>query len=181
VTLRLLALSGSVRRDSTNTALLRAAAEAAPAGVEVVVYTGLGTLPIFNADHTEALPPAAAALRAALAACDGLLISSPEYIHGVPGGLKNALDWIVGWGEFAGKPVALWRASEYGEYARAALDEILVTMAAAVVPEAGLTLHLRGKKPAEMAPLLATAHTRATLRRSLEAFTRAIVDRRSVA
>lgn len=177
MTLRILALSGSVRRDSTNTALLRAAASAAPEGVQVELYAGLSALPIFNADYTEALPPEARALRAALAAADGLLVSSPEYAHGVPGGLKNALDWIVGWGELSGKPVALWQASVYGEHAKASIAEILTTMAMQIVPEAALTLHLRGKKPAEMAPLLAAAETRETLRGSLAAFARGIEAR----
>jgi len=171
---RLLAISGSVRAASTNTALLRAAAKAAPEGVTVTLYEGLGKLPIFNPDHTEALPPAVAELRRLALSCDGLLISSPEYAHGVPGGLKNALDWIVGWGEIANKPVALFNTSPYGEHAKAALAEILVTMSLCIVPEAGLTVHLRGSKPEEAAPKLATPEVRESLHRALTAFARAI-------
>ncbi len=62
----------------------------------------------------------------------------------MPGGIKNALDWIVGWGEVADRPVALFNTSEYGEHAKAALAEILVTMSLHIVPEAALTIHLRG-------------------------------------
>jgi NAD(P)H-dependent FMN reductase len=168
--MRILAVSGSIRADSTNTALLRAAKAAAPEDVELVIYEGMGALPIFSADHTDPLPSGPAALRATLAACDGLLISAPEYAHGVPGGLKNLLDWVVGWGELADTPVALWHASVYGEHAKASLAEILKTMSMRLVPEAELTLHLRGKKPTEMAPILADPANRETLRNALTTF-----------
>ncbi|HEX2667238.1 MAG TPA: NADPH-dependent FMN reductase [Gammaproteobacteria bacterium] len=167
---KIFAISGSVRRESTNSALLRAAREAAPQGVELLLHEGMGALPIFSPDHTDPLPPGPAALRQALAACDGLLISAPEYAHGVPGGLKNLLDWVVGWGELAETPVALWHASVYGEHAKASLGEILKTMSMRLVPEAALTLHLRGKKPPEMAPILADAGTRKTLHDTLTVF-----------
>lgn len=172
--IRILAISGSVRTASTNTALLRAAVKAAPEGVAVTLYEGLGTLPVFNPDHTEHLPPAAAELRRQVLGCDGLLISSPEYAHGVPGGMKNALDWIVGWGEVAFKPVALFNTSPYGEHAKAALEEILVTMSLRIIPEAALTVHLRGSKPEEAAPRLAMAEVKQCLTQALANFASAI-------
>ncbi len=179
--MKILAISGSVRAASTNTALLRAAAKAAPEGVTVTLYASLGALPIFNPDHTETLPPAAAELRRLTLACDGIVISSPEYAHGVPGGMKNALDWMVGWGELAYKPVALYNTSPYGEHAKAALAEILVTMSLRIVPEAAFTLHLRGSKPEEAAPKLATAEAQADLRHAIAAFANAIrVQQRTI-
>ena len=147
----------------------------------MTLYEDLGKLPIFNPDHTEALPPVVAELRRLALACDGLLISSHEYAHGVPGGMKNALDWMVGWGELAYKPVALFNTSPYGEHARAALAEILVTMSLHIVPEAALTLHLRGSKPEEAIPKLATAEVQASLRRALETFAGAISVRQAAA
>lgn len=171
---KILALSGSVRRDSTNTALLRAAIQAAPQDVALALYEGMGALPIFSPDHTDPLPTGPAALRKALLGCDGILISAPEYAHGVPGGLKNLLDWVVGWGELAETPVALWHASVYGDHAKAALAEILKTMSMRIVPEAALTLHLRGKKPAEMAPILADPATHKILQDALAIFAGAI-------
>ena len=168
--IRILAISGSVRAASTNTALLRAAAKAAPEDVAVTLYEDLGALPVFNPDLTEKLPLAAAELRRLALACDGLLISSPEYAHGVPGGMKNALDWMVGWGELAYRPVALYNTSPYGEHAKAALAEILVTMSLHIVPEAALTVHLRGSKPEEAAPKLATPEVQEALRRALVTF-----------
>ena len=147
----------------------------------MTLYEGLGALPIFNPDHTEPLPPAAAELRRLTLACDGLLISSPEYAHGVPGGMKNALDWMVGWGELAFKPVALFNTSPYGEHARAALAEILVTMSLRIVPEAAFTLHLRGSKPEEAGPKLVTVEVQASLRHALTTFADAIrVQQRTI-
>jgi len=167
---KILALSGSVRRDSTNSALLRAASEAAPQDVAFMLYEGMVALPIFSPDHTDPLPPGPAALREALQACDGVLISAPEYAHGVPGGLKNLLDWVVGWGELAETPVALWQASVYGDHAKAALAEILKTMSMRIVPEAALTMHLRGKKPSEMEPILCLPETQLALQQALITF-----------
>lgn len=175
--MRILAISGSVRADSTNSALLRAALQAAPQDVTLTLYEGMGALPIFNPDQTDPLPAGPAALRQALLDCDGLLISAPEYAHGVPGGLKNLLDWVVGWGELAETPVALWHASVYGDHAKVALAEILKTMSMRIVPEATLTLHLRGKKPPEMAPILADVTTRKMLHDTLAVFAGAVLAR----
>ncbi len=88
-----LALSGSLRRDSVNTLLLRIAQEQAPDGVDVVLYSGLADVPAFNEDDEAAPGPAVIALREAISSADGLLLSTPEYNFGVPGALKNALDW----------------------------------------------------------------------------------------
>jgi chromate reductase, NAD(P)H dehydrogenase (quinone) len=149
--------------------------------VEITLYEGLGHLPLFTPDLTEALPTAAAELRARLAQADGLLIASPEYAHGVPGGIKNALDWIVGWGEVAERPVALFDTSEYGEHAKAALAEILKTMSLHIVLEAALTIHLRGKQPDEARRVLALPANVSALRHALEAFVRVIRVNRGAA
>src|SRR5262249_34560586 len=89
---RILAISGSLRSASSNTALVNAALRVAPVGVEISVFHGLADIPPFNPDLDNDDPPAAVVgLRAALHACDAILISSPEYAHGVSGVLKNAL------------------------------------------------------------------------------------------
>jgi chromate reductase, NAD(P)H dehydrogenase (quinone) len=118
--MRILTISGSLRGASHNTALLRAAAELAPAGVEVVPYDGLDRLPHFNEDHESAPAPDVAELREAIAASDLVLISTPEYNGSVPGHLKTAVDWAsrpLGPGSALwGKPVAVIGASvtDYG-------------------------------------------------------------------
>jgi chromate reductase, NAD(P)H dehydrogenase (quinone) len=119
--MRVLAISGSLRAASHNTALLRAAAELAPDGVEVELYEGLDRLPPYNEDHDTEDPPALVAdLREQIAGADALLISTPEYNGTVPGQLKHAVDWAsrpYGQGSSLwGKPVAVIGASvtDYG-------------------------------------------------------------------
>ena len=142
---RILAISGSLRHASSNSALVEAVRRLAPASVEVSVYRGLADLPHFNPDLDSDRPfEAVAELRAQLHACDAVLISSPEYAHGVPGVLKNALDWVVGSGEFVDKPVALINASARATHAWASLVETLTVMSARVVEEASITVPLAG-------------------------------------
>jgi NAD(P)H-dependent FMN reductase len=136
----IIGISGSLRKHSSNAALLRAAARVAPAGMQLTMYDGLGLLPHFNPDLDEqgaVPPPEVAELRRLLIDADAVLISSPEYAHGVPGSLKNLLDWLVSTGELVGKRVALLNASPVGgAYAQTALLETLRTMNWNVVDEA---------------------------------------------
>ena len=144
--MRLLAISGSLRAGSSNTALLEAARLVAPPGIEVSMYEGLAELPPFNPDldtiEGDRLPPPVAALRARIGHTDGILICSPEYAHGIPGALKNALDWLVGSVEFPFKPVALLKANAHSVHAQAQLVEVLTTMNARIVQEASVTIVL---------------------------------------
>ena len=105
--MRVLAISGSLRSASSNTAALQAAAILAPGGTQIILYRGLGNLPHFNPDlDTDDPPEAVRALRQEVGLGQGLLISSPEYAPGVSGCLKNALDWLVSSFEFPGEPIA---------------------------------------------------------------------------
>lgn len=111
------------------------------------IYRGLAELPAFNPDlDDESVPEAVTAFRAVLQACDGVLISSPEYAHGVPGVLKNALDWVVGSGELVDKPIALVNASRRATHAWASLAETLAVMTAHVIPGASITVSLDGRR-----------------------------------
>ena len=126
-TLTLLAISGSLRSRSTSSATLRAAAAAAPSGVQVDVYGGLRELPHFDPD-LEAEPPAAViSFHEALEESAGMLLCVPEYAHGIPGAFKNALDWTVGRGSLYRKPVTVIKTSPPGRgaHARAALERVL--------------------------------------------------------
>jgi NAD(P)H-dependent FMN reductase len=139
-TARILLVSGSTRGGSTNTALLRTAAAAPPAGVEAALYEGMTDLQHFNPDDDiDPVPPAVADLRARIAAADAVLFCTPEYAGALPGTFKNLLDWTVGGPEMYGKPVAWVNAS--GSPTRAAkahdsLETVLRTIHADVVPPA---------------------------------------------
>jgi chromate reductase len=91
--MRILGISGSLRRGSHNRRLLRAAGDALPPGADFVEWEGLGELPIFNEDLEDAPPAAVLDFFEAVEAADALLIATPEYNASVPGGLKNAIDW----------------------------------------------------------------------------------------
>ncbi|MGZ5199294.1 MAG: NADPH-dependent FMN reductase [Telluria sp.] len=144
--LSILAVSGSLRAASYNTAALRVLAQAAPADVHVQVFDGIGALPLFNPDLDNAPLPAVAAWRQAIDAADAMVIASPEYAHGISGVLKNALDWAVSMPTFPGKPVALLNTSPRAHIAQDALREVLRTMSARLVPEASLAVPLQGSR-----------------------------------
>lgn len=104
---RVLAISGSTRSASSSTALCRTATRCGPDGAVVTAFEGLASLPHFNPDDDhDPLPDAVAALRAAIARADAVLISTPEHAGTLPGSVKNLLDWTVGGTEMTGKPVA---------------------------------------------------------------------------
>jgi chromate reductase len=117
---RLLGISGSLRRGSFNTALLRAAVELAGEGV-VLEAAGIHGIPLYDADleAAQGLPEAVVALKEKVVACDGLLLVSPEYNNGIPGPFKNAIDWLSRPNDdikrvFGDRPVAVIGASPGG-------------------------------------------------------------------
>lgn len=137
--MKVLAIAGSLRTTSSNAALLRAGARLAPAGTEVALYEGLADLPWFSPDlDVDPLPAPIAALRGLITTVDALVISSPEYAHGIPGALKNGLDWLVSATEPLGKPWLLISASPSGApFAHAHLLEVVRTMATHVIDGGG--------------------------------------------
>jgi chromate reductase len=138
--MRLLAISGSLRRDSYNTKLLRAAEELLPPEIEVELWTGLKDVPPYDEeDDVQPAPDAVAALREAIADADAVLISTPEYNSSIPGQLKNALDWVsrpLATNPLRNKPVAVVGASTgaFGAvWAQAELRKVLAAIGARVV------------------------------------------------
>ncbi|RCS30526.1 NAD(P)H-dependent oxidoreductase [Rhodanobacter denitrificans] len=141
---RVLCLAGSLRRDSWNRRLLRAAMAQAPATLQLDVYDALAAVPLFDEDleqHDPAGPAGVQALRAAIAAADGLVIATPEYNHAIPGVLKNALDWLSrespAGDVLPEKPMAVLGASSgpWGtRLAQASLRQVLHTCGALVMP-----------------------------------------------
>ena len=178
--LNVLALCGSLRKDSTNAALLRAAARLARPGADIEIADWLGRLPLFNPDLEDVvaddeLPRAVVALRMAVAAADAIVIASPEYAHGISGTIKNTLDWLVSYPPFIHKPVAVINASPRAHHADDALRETLRTMSAGLVGERSLAVALLGAHMDEAA-MAASPHVAAVVAEALAAL-RAEIER----
>lgn len=172
---RLYAISGSIRAGSTNRALLFALRVLAPSGVEIEICDLIGQLPIFNPDlEGESLPPIVATFFEKVEQSDGLIISCPEYAHGIPGGVKNALDWLVPNPKVPFKPVMLVHASHRGDQALEALRHILQTMSLNVLEDTFFRLSLVGKKDEILSDLLQETETVAMMRKKLDVFLAAI-------
>lgn len=142
--MKVLAISGSLRAASINTALLRAAKRLAPPEVEVALCPVVGELPLFNPDLERQPPSSVMQLQAQVASADALVMASPEYAHGVTGTIKNLLDWLVSFEPFVDKPVAVLNASPRAHHADSALRETLKTMSAVIVESASVTIPLLG-------------------------------------
>jgi chromate reductase len=170
--MRVLGISGSLRRESHNTRLLGAAGRLLPDGVELVPFAALAQIPPYNEDQEHHTPAAVAAFKAAIVDADAVLIATPEYNGSIPGQLKNALDWASrppAQSPLRGKPAAVVGASTslFGAvWAQAELRKVLGTIGARVVdrelpiPQALETLDERGlpRDPAAREQLQATLH-----------------------
>ena len=142
--MRILALCGSQRTASWSAALLRAAKELAPAGVDVELFQDHKRLALFNPELESAPPAEALSLRAAVSAADAIVIASPEYAHGVTGTIKNTLDWLVSHEPFAFKPVAVFNPSYQSYHADEALKETLRMMSADLIADACVRIPVIG-------------------------------------
>jgi chromate reductase, NAD(P)H dehydrogenase (quinone) len=134
-----LGISGSLRSESHNTRLLAATQQLFPAGTELEVFSRLAEIPPYSEDDEDTMPPAVAALKAAIAGADAVLVATPEYNGSIPGQLKNALDWVSrppAGSPLRGKPAAVIGASTglFGAvWAQAELRKVLKTIGARVV------------------------------------------------
>jgi chromate reductase, NAD(P)H dehydrogenase (quinone) len=172
-TKKILAISGSLRSASSNTKLLQAAIELAPGNIEIKLYDGLNDLPHFNPDLEIVAIPVVVDLQTQIKWADGLLISTPEYAHGIPGVLKNALDWLVSSEDFMGMPIAILNASPRAVHAQASLIEILTTMAGRVISEASIAVPLMGKN-LNIAGIVADPIIAGELQKAIGVFVQAI-------
>jgi chromate reductase len=141
-----LGISGSLRKQSSNTWLLSSIGGMMPAGMEFRIYEGLASLPHFSpdldGDESQSLE-AVREWREELRAADAIVICTPEYARGVPGSLKNVLDWVVSSGEFMNKPTAVISASPHPDGGATALQSLILTlkmMSATIPDEASLTV-----------------------------------------
>ncbi|AFL53885.1 chromate reductase [Sinorhizobium fredii] len=156
--------------------MLEALRLSAPTGVAIEICDVIGDLPIFNPDREgEATPATVRSFAAKIAAADGLIIACPEYAHGIPGGLKNALDWLVSRDEVPFKPVMLAHASHRGDHVLEQLTEVLNTMSLHLVTEAFLRVPLLGKGEVDREEILGAACANGLLSRCLRTFADSIV------
>ena len=139
--MKLLALSGSLRKNSYNTAALQALKTLAPESIDIALGD-IGGLPLFNPDREMETIPELEALKRLLGEASGIIIASPEYAHGISGPLKNALDWLVSGVEFPYKPIMLINTSPRAFHALEALREVLVTMSGHIIESACVSIPL---------------------------------------
>ena len=139
--LKLLALSGSLRKYSYNTSALEALKILAPMHIEITIGE-IGDLPLFNPDRENENIPSLTKLKSSLSEASGLIIASPEYAHGISGPLKNALDWLVSGVEFPYIPIMLINTSPRASHAQNALKEVLATMSGILVEKSCLSIPL---------------------------------------
>jgi len=129
--MKFLGVSGSLKRQSKNGALLLIASRVVPSEVDLVIFDGLRDLPHFNPDiDADAVPESVRRWRQALATSDAVLIASPEYGFSLPGTLKNGIDWVIGSGELEGKVVAITAAVPGPERGRRGLQALRDTLSA---------------------------------------------------
>ncbi len=169
--MRFLAISGSIRRESTNTALLRYLCRLAQPDHDIGVYEGLAGLPIFTPDlEGDDAPAAVLDLARKVGAADGLILSSPEYVRSIPGGIKNAIDWLVPREELVEKPVALLHASHRGDDMLESLRLVLNTVTGRFQEDNFVRIPLMARSPGEIHRILSEPQNRSSLREFVDSF-----------
>ena len=180
--MKLLTISGSARRDSVNTALLLGLKDVAPEGVELSVFHRLDTLPVFSPDlEGQQTPAKVLGFLTLVSGCDGIIVASPEYVRAIPGGLKNAIDWMVSRFEVIGKPVALAHASHRGDDMLGSLRQVLSTVSDGFLDDVFLRIPLVGKTPHEIKTILKLPERQAEMSGFLSAFVAAVQSRQTCA
>jgi chromate reductase, NAD(P)H dehydrogenase (quinone) len=169
--MQFLAISGSARAQSSNTALLRALQAAAAPAHRIILSDHLARLPIFSPDLEKPEPPQMVRdFARAVAQADGLIIASPEYVHAIPGGLKNAIDWMVSREEMIAKPIVLVHASHRGEDMLDQLRLVLATVSDRFNADLFLRFNLMKLTPDEVLRRLSADEDQAAMVGFLETF-----------
>jgi NAD(P)H-dependent FMN reductase len=173
--MKILAISGSARQASTNTAMLLAMQALAPDNIQFSIFHRVDRLPVFSPDaEGEHTPAAVLEFLQLVAAADGIIIASPEYIRAIPGGLKNAIDWMVSRFEIIGKPIVLAHASYRGDDMLASLRRVLATVSENFLEHIFLRISVIDKSPEEIAVLLRLPEYQEQINGFLSAFAAAI-------
>ncbi|MBB3427515.1 NAD(P)H-dependent FMN reductase [Rhizobium sp. BK312] len=174
----LYALCGSQRRASTNRRLLEALQLGCPEGITIAICDLIGDLPVFNPDNEgERTPVIVERFAAEIRKADGLIVACPEYAHGIPGGFKNALDWLVSRDEVPFKPLMFAHASHRGDLVLAQLTDVLQTMSLHIVEDGFLRLPVAGKSDEIQAAMLLQARESGLFSASLSRFAQAIATK----
>ncbi len=174
--MKLLAISGSARSASTNTALLQVLADVSPKNIDVTVFHKLQTLPVFSSDLEGANTPSEVKhFIDVIDQADGLIISSPEYVRAIPGGLKNALDWLVSGEAIIDKPVALIHGSHRGDDMLASLRLVLNTVTSAFHEQIFQRFPLISKSPEEVRDFLFQKENTERLRSYIAEFSNTVL------
>ncbi|MCR8725333.1 NADPH-dependent FMN reductase [Frigidibacter sp. ROC022] len=155
--MNILAISGSGRADSTNTAMLRAVARIARPAHEVTVFAEVAGLPVFSPDlEAGPLPETVAHFVGLIERSDAVIISSPEYVRAIPGGMKNAIDWLVSRDEIITKPIVLMHCSHRGDDMLEQLRLVLATVSQRFREDLFLRFHFMKLSPGEIATRMAS-------------------------
>ena len=174
--IKLLAISGSLRSKSSNTRLVERVVNIARFSVTIDVFSDLDRLPHFNPDLEPSANIFVQDLTDRMRTADGFLVSTPEYAHGIPGSLKNALDWLVGTDAFIEKPFVLLHACDRSTFAPQSLIEILTIMSGIHIIQADLTIDLRSN-PNQSEEILLSESSNAKIQTSLVTLSQLIIDR----
>lgn len=170
--MKFLAISGSGRAASTNTAMLHALSAVAGPGNQIYVFDRISDLPVFSPDkEAVALPEPVQSFADLIRDCDGLIIASPEYVRAIPGGLKNAIDWLVSRDEIIGKPIALMHASHRGDDMLEQLRLVLSTVSIRFTADIFLRFDLMKRSPEVISNVLQLPHNRRAMADFLSDFT----------
>jgi chromate reductase, NAD(P)H dehydrogenase (quinone) len=168
----ILAISGSGRAGSTNTAMLNAVEKIARPHHDVIVFSGITELPVFSPDlELGPLPSKVQHFADMISASECIIISSPEYVRSIPGGLKNAIDWLVSREEIIDKPIALMHASHGGHDMLDHLRLVLSTVSQNFSQELFLRFQLRNLSPEEISQRLAEPENQQMILNFLQSLT----------
>lgn len=179
--MKLFAISGSARAQSTNTALLRTLADLATNPIAIEVFAGIGDLPVFSPDlEDDATPQIVRAFQEKIAKADGLIISSPEYVRTLPGGLKNAIDWLVSGEHVIGKPIVLAHASHRGDDMLQTLRTVLSTISSNFNPGIFLRIPVMKQTPEAIGELMVQPANRQSAEKFLNDYAAFCRDSRAI-
>lgn len=169
--MKILTISGSTRRESTNAYLLRFIGKTVPNHVNCVECKAISKLPIFNQDcENEKTPEIVEEFCTSIRTASGIIISSPEYVHAIPGGLKNAIDWLVSREEIIGKPIALAHASHRGDEALEQLRRVLSTVSERFSEKIFIRMSIASKSADEMDEILSDSGNTELIRQFISDF-----------